>query len=181
MSCILEQLPNINRIFFYSDGCASQFWSRYVFYLFIFYPQDVTLSWYYGKAHHFKGPDDGIGGSVKRKVYQDVSSNRIVVTSGKDFAQCANEVCNSVILYLEKTDITEVDVTNAVYIPDTKVSNLIKGINYVFKNDDTQNSDETDSLDVNEASAILILFIGDLAVIKYLFNKKKCLTYLGLN
>ena len=51
----------------------------------------------------------------------------------------------------------------------------------MFKNGDPQNSDETDSLDVNEASTILILFIGDLAVIKYLFNKKKCLTYLALN
>ena len=36
------------------------------------------------------------------------------------------------------------------------MSNLIKGANYVFTNDDTPNSDETDSLAVNETSAILI-------------------------
>ena len=78
----------------------------------------MTLSWDYGEAHHFKGPHDGIGGSVKWKLYQDVLSNQII-TSSKHFAQYANEVCNSVILYLDKTDITEVDVTNAVYMPGT--------------------------------------------------------------
>ena len=60
------------------------------------------------------------------------------------------------------------------------MSNLIKGVNYVFTNDDTPNSDETDSLVVNETIVILIPSIGDLAVIKYPFNKNKCLTYLGL-
>ena len=78
----------------------------------------MTLSWDYGEDHHFKGPYDGIGCSVKWKVYQDVLSNQII-TSSKYFAQYANEVCNSVILYLDKTDITEVDVINAVYIPGT--------------------------------------------------------------
>ena len=45
------------------------------------------------------------------------------------------------------------------------MSNLIKGVNYVFTNDDTPNSDETDSLAVNETSVILIPSIGDPAVI----------------
>ena len=140
----------------------------------------MTLSRDYGEAHHFKGPYDRIGGSMKGKLYQDVSSNQIVITSAKHFPQYANEVCYSVILSLDKTDITDVDVTNAVYIPGTKVSNLIKGVNYVFKTDNTPNSDETDSLPVNETSAIPIPFIGDLYVIKYLINKKECLNYLGL-
>ena len=83
-------------------------------FLFISYPQDVTLSPDYGKAHYFKGPHDEIGGSVKRKVYQDVSSNRSVITSAEDFVQYAHEFCNSDILYLDKTDIAEVDVTNTV-------------------------------------------------------------------
>ena len=107
------------------------------------------------------------------------------------------------MLYLDKTDITEVNVINAVYVPSMlqvhsvqrvgkskldfyansqykKVGNLIKGVNYVFTNDDTPNSDETDTLAVNETSAILVPSIGDLAIIKYTFSKKKYLTYLGL-
>ena len=64
--------------------------------------------------------------------------------------------------------------------PYKKVSNLTKGVNYVFTNDDTPNSDEIDSLAVNETSEILIPNIGYLAVIKYLFNKKKCLTHQDL-
>ena len=74
----------------------------------------MTLSWDYGKARYFKGPHDEIGGSVKRKVYQDVSSNRSVITSAKHFVQYTHEFCNSVVLYLDKTDIAEVDVTNTV-------------------------------------------------------------------
>ena len=114
------------------------------------------LSWEYGEAQHFKDPHDGIGGSSKWKVYQDISSNWIVTTSAKHFPQYANVVCNSVILYLDF-------YTNSPY---KKVSNLIKGVNYVFTNDDTPNSDETDGLAVNETSVILIPSIGDLAVTK---------------
>ena len=44
LNFILEQLPNINRIFFWSDGFTSQFRSRYVFYSFLSHSQDVTLS-----------------------------------------------------------------------------------------------------------------------------------------
>ena len=105
----------------------------------------------------FQGPTwDGIGGSVKQKVYQDISSNWIVTTSAKHFAQYTNEVCNSVILCLDF-------YTNSPY---KKVSNLIKGVNYVFTNDNTPNSDETDGAAVNETSVILIPCIGDLAVTK---------------
>ena len=46
------------------------------------------------------------------------------------------------------------------------MSNLIKGVNYVFTNDNTPNSDETDGVAVNETSVILIPCIGDLAVTK---------------
>ena len=58
------------------------------------------------EAHHFKGPHDGIGGTVKRKVYQDVTSSRVVIA-------------NAEALYLDRTDITEIDVDHAVYIPGT--------------------------------------------------------------
>lgn len=59
----------LNRFFFWSDGCGSQFRSQFVFQSLCFYPANVNLSWDYGEAHHFKGPHDGIGGSLKQKVY----------------------------------------------------------------------------------------------------------------
>ena len=64
-------------VYFWSDGCSSQFRSQYVFRSLSFYPADMKLFWDYGEAHHFKGPHDGIGGTIKRKIYQDVMSSKV--------------------------------------------------------------------------------------------------------
>ena len=45
------------------------------------------LSWDYGEAHHFKGHHDGIGGTVKRKVYQDVTSSHVVIANTEHIAR----------------------------------------------------------------------------------------------
>ena len=47
--------PSINTFHFWSDGCAGQFRSKYVFRSFSFYPAEINLTWSYGEAHHFKG------------------------------------------------------------------------------------------------------------------------------
>ena len=47
--------PSINTFHFWSDGCAWQFRSKYVFRSFSFYPAEISLNWGYGEAHHFKG------------------------------------------------------------------------------------------------------------------------------
>lgn len=52
---VKEINPNISTFHFWSDGCAGQFRSRYVFRSFSFYPDNIKLTWNYGEAHHFKG------------------------------------------------------------------------------------------------------------------------------
>ena len=44
-----------------------EFWSQYVFYSFSYYPEEITWTWSYGEAHHFKGPHDGIGELLNKK------------------------------------------------------------------------------------------------------------------
>ena len=39
------------------------------------------------------GPHDGIGGTVKRKVYQEVTSGRIVIEDAQQFANEADRLC----------------------------------------------------------------------------------------
>ena len=73
LEVVQQQLKHIKTVYFWSDGCSSQFCSQYTFWSLCLYPADVKLSWDYGEAHHFKGPHDSIGGCIKRKVYQDVS------------------------------------------------------------------------------------------------------------
>ena len=88
-----------------------------------------SLSWDYGEAHHFKGHLDGIGGTIKCKVYQDVTSSLIVIANAEHFARYANEVCKTEALYLDRTDITEIDVEHTVYIPGTLQVHSIQRVN----------------------------------------------------
>ena len=78
LEIVRQHLPSLKKAYFWSDGCTAQFHSRFTFRSMTFYPNDLELSWDYGKAHHFQGPHDGIGGTVKRKVYQDVTASKVI-------------------------------------------------------------------------------------------------------
>ena len=67
LEIVRQHIPNLKKVFFWSDGCTAQFHSRFAFPSMNFYPNDLELSWDYGEAHHFKGPHDGIGRTVKEK------------------------------------------------------------------------------------------------------------------
>ena len=63
----------------------------------------VKVSWDYGEAHHFKGPHDGIGGTITRKVYQHVSSGKVIITDAKQFATYPNEISTVKVKYTDKS------------------------------------------------------------------------------
>ena len=54
----------INTVYIWSDDCASQFHSQYVFCTLSFYTPDLKIFWDHGEVHHFKGPHDGIRGII---------------------------------------------------------------------------------------------------------------------
>lgn len=43
---------------------------------------------------YFVGPHDGIGGTVKRKVYREVLSGKTVIENAKQFAAAAEQLCD---------------------------------------------------------------------------------------
>ena len=55
ISFLQEINPAVDTFHFWSDGCARQFRSEYVFRSFSYYPANIKLTWNYGEAHHFKG------------------------------------------------------------------------------------------------------------------------------
>ena len=116
---IQQYVPSLNRVFFWSDGCSSQFRSQYVFRSLSYYPDNLKITWDYGEAHHFKGPHDGSGGTVKRKVYQNVSTWKVVIKDAKHFAQYANTVCNIHVGYLDQTEIKNLNLNKSNYIYGT--------------------------------------------------------------
>ena len=60
-----RNLPLKVTLHVWSDGCAGQFRSRYVFSLLSIMDKTVNLGWYYNEQHHGKGPMDGVGGAIK--------------------------------------------------------------------------------------------------------------------
>ena len=56
-----SQFNNHPVFYIWSDGCASQFWSRFVFGLMTHFNPDYNIQWYYNKRHHGKNPMDSVG------------------------------------------------------------------------------------------------------------------------
>ena len=84
-------LPLKLNVIVWSDGCAAQFRSRYVFFLLSKFEASINLSWFYNEWHHGKGPMDGIGGTLKNAVYRDVKSGKAIINDAKEFAEYADE------------------------------------------------------------------------------------------
>ena len=84
-----------------------------------------TASW--------KGPMDGVGGTIKNRVYRDMMSDKCVIKSAKEFSNYANKVVNGITsLYLPEADLlTEPDdIEEAPKIPETlSIHMLVRNLN----------------------------------------------------
>ena len=101
-------LSSWQRIYIWSDGCSTQFRSRFTFVLLTQLHPDKSIKSNYNQAHLGKGSMDVFGGPIKSKVFQEVKSGRIIVDSPKDFAMDASCLIQSITtLYLPKNLIFE--------------------------------------------------------------------------
>ena len=122
---IIEEIGKImplKKAVLWSDGCASQFRSRFVFKILSQYRPDIHLEWHFNEAHHGKGPMDGIGGTIKNVVFRHVKSGRVVVNSAKEFCDAANQFVPSIkSLFQTKADLLKEpeDIDKAAKIMDT--------------------------------------------------------------
>lgn len=95
----------IERVILWSDGCASQFRSKFVFALLTHFEKGINLEWHYNEAHHGKGPMDGVGGTIKRVVYGLVKSRKVVINSAEEFAVEASKAVPSIkSIFLSQDD-----------------------------------------------------------------------------
>ena len=124
---------NINKVFVWSDGCASQFRSKFVFSLMTYFDKTMDVEWHYNEAHHGKGPMDGVGGTVKNVVFRNVKSGKALINSPKEFANCAAQLVPSISsLYLPLEEMIEEpdDVIAAPAIPGTlKIHKVVRQFN----------------------------------------------------
>ena len=58
----LKKLTNeLHKMILWSNGCSSQFRSKFVFALLTHFDRNIALQWDYNEAHHGKGLMDGVG------------------------------------------------------------------------------------------------------------------------
>ena len=86
----------------WSDGCAAQLRSRFIFKLLANYPRDLQLEWNYNEAHHGKGSMDDIGGTIKNVVFSQVKSGRVIINSAEEFSVAANKFVPSIATLFQK-------------------------------------------------------------------------------
>jgi len=80
------------------------------------------VEWFYNERHHGKGPMDGVGGTIKNKVFRDVKSGKVHIKDAMSFAEYADLAIDNIIsLYLSVNDVLEEpnDIDSAPKIPST--------------------------------------------------------------
>ena len=83
-----QELPPLKLTWYvWSDGCATQFRSCYVFSLMSCYDRTLNMSWFYNERNHWKGPMDGVDGTVKNVVFRNAKSRKCTINSPKEFAE----------------------------------------------------------------------------------------------
>lgn len=105
-----QKLPNLKKIFDFTDGCAQQFKNTSTLSCLAFTIDDFGLS----SQHHFmstshgKGQHDGIGAIIKRRVRQEVLSKNLKVSNAAEFCDVAKTVTTKIeILLVNESDIKE--------------------------------------------------------------------------
>lgn len=98
----------VDHVYIFSDNCAGQFKNRYTCSNVCFSKTDfcVNIEWNFFAAGHGKGAVDGVGGSVKRTVWNAVKGRQAYVHSAKDFYHASAEKCKGIcVLFVSQEEV----------------------------------------------------------------------------
>ena len=96
---------SLKKFIWWSDGCSSQFNSKYIFALMTHFDKSVQLKWHYNETHHRKGPMDGVGRTIKRVVFGLVKLNKFTINTAEEFATEVSKTVSSIqSVYLSQDD-----------------------------------------------------------------------------
>ena len=87
---------SLKKVILWSDGCSSQFRSKYVCLLVAHFVNSVQLEQHYNENHHEKGTMDVVGGTIKGMVFGLVKSNKIKINTSEEFATEASKAMPSI-------------------------------------------------------------------------------------
>lgn len=109
---VVEEAERINdakfvKIMVWSDGCAAQFRSRFVFRLLTedFF-DGLEFDWFYNEKSHGKGPMDGVGGCVKNVIFRKVKSGFLTIKSPFEFHEAVLKYVKGIVsIYISDDDV----------------------------------------------------------------------------
>lgn len=133
MSQVLEQVPeSVTEVSIWSDGPASQFKNRFIAESLkvLQHKCGKKLTWNYFATSHGKGPVDGIGGSLKRQVWNAVKCRKVMVNDATTFAAAASTNSNVVVKVISEEETKNINAllkVNEVF----ERAQVIKGISKV--------------------------------------------------
>ncbi|KAK6178203.1 hypothetical protein SNE40_013013 [Patella caerulea] len=105
LDIITETLPTVKKICIWTDGPSSQYKNKYIFTLLAKLQEHhaVQLNWNFFATSRGKGPNDGIGGNVKRIVHRLIMARAAVVYDAQTFTEAVKS-SKSQIYILSVTD-----------------------------------------------------------------------------
>ena len=114
--------PDIETIYFFSDGPTSQYRQQVKFFLFCTKIFDMGYhagSWNFCEARIGKGGPDGIGGAIKRKADILISLGHGIPDAAHLYRELIQEETPIKLFYVEADDVEEAAVENIPVVPGT--------------------------------------------------------------
>ena len=94
---VKQKYPQVCKVEVFSDGPSSQFKNKFAAHFLHKLRKSVDLTWHYFATSHGKGAVDGIGGTVKRDVWNAFSTRKVAaVGDAESFAKVATRLCKGV-------------------------------------------------------------------------------------
>lgn len=117
--------PGFSRIQYQSDGTAQHFKQKFSLSLITLQPEEI--SWNFSATAHGKGPIDGLGGTLKRRVREATRARQIDPRTAAQFAKCAQQLCPKVhTIYCSENDVNaeKSELLNLWYPNGKEISNI---------------------------------------------------------
>lgn len=100
-------VPNLKKIFFFSDGPSSQYRQKNNFFLIKYFSSfyEVNILWSFFESGHGKGVADAIGGVVKRALDRQVAYGKDIISATDVYLTLESFVKAVKVFYVSETEI----------------------------------------------------------------------------
>jgi len=133
---IVNMMPDVNQIIFFSDNAASQFKNRYIInhLTTMLDVSGIDFNWNYFASSHGKGIVDGVGGILKRLVWLEIMAGK-GCASAEDFVNICHQKTKTIsVLFVKQVqfDITksmlEKTFSNMINLPGIQKQHHIQAL-----------------------------------------------------